>query len=99
MKEVSKDEFFATVGPINCTPRPIGEYPYTSIYETPNRVEVGRVEHKLVDGKYPPQATYLLPETNRSRPTCDCGAEGEWHGPRDGRRVFACAACYEAQRK
>ena len=34
-------------------------------------------------GTYPP-----------TRPTCDCGNEGEWNGPKTGRRVFACAECY-----
>lgn len=29
------------------------------------------------------------------RPTCDCGKEGQWNGPRNGRRVFACIKCYE----
>jgi hypothetical protein len=32
--------------------------------------------------------------TTQDRPTCDCGSPGEWHGPRDGRREFACAPCY-----
>ena len=27
---------------------------------------------------------------------CDCGEQGEWRGPRDGHRVFACAKCYVA---
>lgn len=31
----------------------------------------------------------------RQRPTCDCGKEGDWHGPRNGRRVFACQSCYD----
>ncbi len=35
--------------------------------------------------------------SERTRPTCDCGAEGDWHGPHDGRRVFACDACYASQ--
>lgn len=32
---------------------------------------------------------------NRQRPTCDCGKEADWHGPANGRRVFACQSCYE----
>ncbi len=37
------------------------------------------------------------PEDDEQRPRCDCGAEGEWHGPRDGRREFYCQNCYDAR--
>ena len=39
MREVTMDEFYATVGPMNVHPRVEPEY---TIWETPNRTVVGR---------------------------------------------------------
>ena len=62
MKQVTKEDFFKVIGPINCVPCPEGKYPYTAIYKTPEGKEVGRKVETLVDGKYPPVKTYFLPD-------------------------------------
>jgi hypothetical protein len=43
MKEVTQEQFFKTIGPLNVHPHPVGNYPYTSIFLTPGRVEMGRI--------------------------------------------------------
>lgn len=61
LKEVSKEEFFATIGPRNVHPEIVGnKYPYTSVYRSPDRVVHGKVTETLVNGKYPPKFTYFI---------------------------------------
>ena len=44
LRRVSKTEFFSVIGPRDVHPRPVGEYPYTSIFEDQRtRKEVGRI--------------------------------------------------------
>lgn len=43
MRQVTKDEFYAAVGPHNVHPRIVEPWPYTSIFEFPNRREFGRI--------------------------------------------------------
>ncbi len=63
MREVTQQEFFAAIGRIDCHPRPEGNYPYTSIFLTPNRVEVGRIINTIDPARpYPPKSAYMLPE-------------------------------------
>ena len=59
MKQVTKDEFFATIGQLNVHPTPTGDkYPYTSIFKHPNGVEAGRIVPTTGEHDYPPQYTY-----------------------------------------
>jgi len=55
-REVTKDEFYAAMNQ-NVHPTPVGKYPYTSIFKTPDGREVGRI-----DG----QGKYLLVTAERS---------------------------------
>lgn len=43
-REVSKDEFYAVVGPQDVHPDIVGDYPFTAIFKTRHRVEVGRID-------------------------------------------------------
>lgn len=61
LTEVTKEEFFAAIGPQDCHPRIEGRWPYTSIFEKPDRREVGRI----VDDEHE-TARYLLVEAERS---------------------------------
>ncbi len=36
-REVTKEEFYADMGPRNVHPSPIGKYPYTTLWYTPER--------------------------------------------------------------
>lgn len=53
MKEVTKEEFFHTVGQLNVHPAPVGKWPYTSEWKSPSGRIVGKSEgfHPIVDGK------------------------------------------------
>lgn len=42
-REVTRDEFFRCIGPLNVHPHiQPGPYPYTSIWRTPDRTEIGK---------------------------------------------------------
>lgn len=48
-RQVTRCEFFAMIGPQNVHPQIMGPYPYTSIFKTPNGLEVGRIDNQ---GRY-----------------------------------------------
>lgn len=48
--QVTKEEFYKAVGPVNCHPQPVGKYPYTSQFKTPSGIVVGA--HVSVDDTY-----------------------------------------------
>ena len=64
MREVSKDEFFNTVGQLDVHPRPVGRYPYTSEWEMRHTRELkGRTVNSLPPGKgWPVTTTYFVVE-------------------------------------
>lgn len=39
--------------------------------------------------------TKITADNDPRRPKCTCGAEADWHGPRDGRRQFCCDRCWD----
>ena len=43
MNEVTASVFWAAIGRLNVHPCPIGNYPYTSVFETPSGQERGRI--------------------------------------------------------
>ena len=57
MKKVTKDKFFAAIGPKNVMPRVIPPNYHVSVWETPARTVVGRSEYS---DTYPKTATYYL---------------------------------------
>lgn len=42
-REVTQDEFFKAIGPLDVHPCPVGPYPYTSVFRTQLGVEHGRI--------------------------------------------------------
>jgi hypothetical protein len=63
--EVTKDEFFDTIGPRDAHPRPVGNYPYTSHFtDQRTHEEIGRV----VGGKTGESSRYYLLENPDGRP-------------------------------
>ena len=61
-REVSKDEFFAVIGPQNVTPTIInGKYPYSSDYITPYREVRGKSVGYLPEGSALEAKRYYLP--------------------------------------
>lgn len=63
MREVTESEFWAEVKQRDCCPRPVGRWPYTSVFLTPDMVEVGRIVETLVADAYPIDQQYFLTET------------------------------------
>ena len=51
MRLVSKEEFYRTIGPLDCHPRPEGQYPYTSRFMLRYGGEAGRIVPRIEDGK------------------------------------------------
>lgn len=49
MKEVSEREFYAFVGPLDVSPMPVGDFPYTSIFKTRSGNEVARIVESFGD--------------------------------------------------
>lgn len=62
-REVSKDEFYAAMGPLNVTPVPTGPYPYTSLFKTPDGVTHGKAVGYYPEGSALPASRYFLPES------------------------------------
>ncbi len=60
-REVTKDEIFKAIGPLNVHPRPTGEWPYTSHFQTPSGEIRGTIEHYLPEGSALPKSRYWLP--------------------------------------
>lgn len=64
MKEVSREEFFATVGQMDVHPRTVDGSDYrTSVWETRNRVVVGK---SVKSSTYPIQFTYFVSTESQS---------------------------------
>lgn len=61
MREVTKDEFFADIGKRNVHPTPTGDWPYTSIFKTPEGHERGRIVDYLPEGQALTASRYYLP--------------------------------------
>lgn len=61
MREVTKDEFFVGIGNRDVHPEIVGNFPYTAIFRTKARVEVGRIVEFLPWVAGEPQKKYLLP--------------------------------------
>lgn len=61
MREVTQDEFYAAIGPVDCHPRLSDDYPYTSTFETRRgRLEVGRI---IPEPNRPHRPHYYLPDS------------------------------------
>jgi hypothetical protein len=52
-KQVTKDQFYAAIGPLNVHPCPIGEYPYTSEFKTPNGKIIGKTVGRYTNPAQP----------------------------------------------
>lgn len=61
MREVTKDEFFKAMGPLDVTPCPQGNWPYTSLFKTRSGQVRGVIEKFLPEGSGLEQSRYLLP--------------------------------------
>ncbi len=70
-RQVSQEEFYAAMGPLNVHPRievrsvvtpifPDGRTLYDSVFETPGRLERGRIIENLADDSALPTHTYYL---------------------------------------
>lgn len=56
LKEVTKEEFYKKIGPLDVVSNIIGEYPYTHIYKLRNnRKEIGRIVGSFPEGKKWPE--------------------------------------------
>lgn len=58
---VTKDEFWAAIGNQNVTPRPVGPWPYTSLFKTPAGQVRGKIEDYLPEGSALTKSRYWLP--------------------------------------
>lgn len=68
MRLVSKEEFYRTIGPLDCHPRPEGQYPYTSKFMLRHGGEVGRVVGRFDDrNKGIVVEDHYLPERDRTK--------------------------------
>ncbi len=50
MKQVSKDEFFKIVGPLDVTVSVLGNYPYTNEFKTRRHKLIGKAVDRYVNG-------------------------------------------------
>lgn len=56
MKEVNKDYFYSKINPLDVICRVIGNFPYTTIFETKDRILKGKIIENYTDGikyRYP----------------------------------------------
>lgn len=60
-REVSKDEFYRVMGPLNVTPSPTGAWPYTSLFKTPRGNVVGKSVGYIPEGSALSATRYYLP--------------------------------------
>jgi hypothetical protein len=59
-EEVTKEEFYATVGQLNVSIKVIGEYPYSDLWiEKSIDKVVGVTVEQLLEGKWPPVEYYF----------------------------------------
>lgn len=63
-REVSQDEFYATVGPLNVHPQiqPPEKYPYTQLWKTPTRQVMGKTV-----GQQNGTSRYYLPQIGATK--------------------------------
>lgn len=59
-KQVTKEEFYNRINPLDAVIHLEGSYPYTSIYQLRDRREIGRITEEIVRGCGFPAKTYLL---------------------------------------
>ena len=61
MKEVTKENFYKTVGPLDVVLSVKGKYPYTTLFQFRSGAEVGRIVGSFEHGKrYPVLENYFL---------------------------------------
>ena len=60
-QQVTKAEFFGRIGPLDAVSRPVGPWPYTTIFETRDRRPLGWIVKTIPDGKALPVPAYYLP--------------------------------------
>lgn len=61
MKEVTKENFFKIIGPLDVVVDVQGKYPYTTLFKSRRGTEVGKIVGSYPPGKrYPVLETYFL---------------------------------------
>lgn len=60
-RDVSMDEFFSVIGPMDVHPYPQGKWPYTSLFKTRSGFVVGKAEDFLPEGSGLTETRYWLP--------------------------------------
>lgn len=63
MTEVTKDQFYAAIGPLNVHPTPEGPWPYKSVFKTPS----GRVMGWIQDGDHTKPSRYFTNLTTKGK--------------------------------
>ena len=66
MQEVTKEEFYKVIGKLNVHPYPVGNYPYTSIFKTPEGYERGRAVDYYPEGEALTKTRYYLPKRGQT---------------------------------
>ena len=62
-REVSKDTFFAAIGPLNVHPQiQPGPWPYTSLFKLPSGRVMGKTVNFLPPGEALPKTSFWLPK-------------------------------------
>lgn len=64
-REVSKEDFYAEIGPQNVSPTADGKWPYTSRFVTPRGDVRGICEDYLTEGYGLTESRYFLPPNNQ----------------------------------
>lgn len=62
-REVSKDEFYSAMNR-NVHPHPVGSYPYTSLFKTPDGEVVGKAVSYIPKGSALTSTRYYLPKAS-----------------------------------
>lgn len=57
---VNSEQFWRVIAPLDVHPKMLGQYPYLSVFETPDGKERGRIEASFVAGRV--VNTYYLTE-------------------------------------
>lgn len=67
MRQVTRDEFFVAINPLNVHPDPTGRYPYTTEWRmqdgTRRLVGVSRSLYEATRYRWPPESEYFLVES------------------------------------
>lgn len=61
-REATHEEFFKAIGPSDCHPRIVGDWPYTSSFETSGKIVRGKIVEFLLKTEGLPRKQYLLPD-------------------------------------